>query len=108
MCSGCRARAYAERQDYLAEDPGCAYVPGANGAEPIVQDGTRTYGLQAAFTLPWSAPARERLEAVPSFVRGMVVKRVERYARDRGYPTVTPEALTEAREKLVGRGRGAP
>lgn len=102
VCGGCRARAYAEGQDYLAEDPGCAYEPGRSGAEPAVQEPARTYGLEAAPTLPWTPPARARLESVPRFVRGMVVKGVERYARERGYATVTPEVLMEAREKLVG------
>ncbi|MCX6995653.1 MAG: SPASM domain-containing protein, partial [Kiritimatiellaeota bacterium] len=27
ICEGCRARAFAETADYLAEDPDCAYVP---------------------------------------------------------------------------------
>ncbi len=27
VCMGCRARAYAESYDYLAEEPNCAYVP---------------------------------------------------------------------------------
>jgi len=27
ICEGCRARAFAETGDYLAEDPDCAYVP---------------------------------------------------------------------------------
>ena len=29
VCGGCRARAYAETGDYLAEEPYCAYAPGA-------------------------------------------------------------------------------
>ena len=27
ICAGCRARAFAENADYLAEDPDCSYVP---------------------------------------------------------------------------------
>lgn len=27
LCAGCRARAYADTTDFLAEDPDCAYVP---------------------------------------------------------------------------------
>lgn len=27
VCGGCRARAYAETRDYLAEEPYCAYIP---------------------------------------------------------------------------------
>ncbi|RLG58328.1 MAG: radical SAM/SPASM domain-containing protein [Candidatus Hydrothermarchaeota archaeon] len=31
ICRGSRSRAYAVTQDYLAEDPGCAYTPGKVG-----------------------------------------------------------------------------
>lgn len=102
VCSGCRARAFAEGGDYLAEDPSCPYEPRQDGTRTIVPGPARTYGLSPTFTLPWSAQARERLERVPTFARGMVVKAVERYARERCYATITPEVLTEAREKLVG------
>ncbi|NQT93359.1 MAG: SPASM domain-containing protein, partial [Lentisphaerae bacterium] len=27
LCAGCRARAFADTTDFLAEDPDCAYVP---------------------------------------------------------------------------------
>jgi radical SAM protein with 4Fe4S-binding SPASM domain len=27
VCMGCRARAYAATQNYLAEEPNCGYVP---------------------------------------------------------------------------------
>jgi heme b synthase len=30
VCEGCRARAYAETGDYLAEEPDCPYIPGAD------------------------------------------------------------------------------
>lgn len=102
LCSGCRARAYAEWQDYLAEDSACPYEPGEHGGEPIVLDQAFTFGLAANRTLPWTTAAQARLESVPTFARGMVTKGVERYARERGYTAITPEVLTEAREKLVG------
>lgn len=42
VCEGCRARAYAATGDYLAEEPYCAYVPGAlrkGRREPLDEDG---------------------------------------------------------------------
>lgn len=34
VCAGCRARAFADTTDFLAEDPDCAYLPGSGGAQP--------------------------------------------------------------------------
>jgi heme b synthase len=35
ICSGCRARAYAETGDYLAEEPYCSYDPAADPTAPV-------------------------------------------------------------------------
>lgn len=102
ICSGCRARAYAERRDCMAEDSACPYEPREPGREPIILDQVCTFGLAVDCTLPWTAAAQARLQSVPTFARGMVARRVERYARERGHPAITPEVLREAREKLVG------
>jgi radical SAM protein with 4Fe4S-binding SPASM domain len=103
VCSGCRARAFAECGDYHAEDPSCPYEPGQVGTAPIVPDPARTYGLSPTLTLPWSTQALERLERVPTFARGMVVRAAERYAQEHGHAEVTPEVLTGARESLAAR-----
>ena len=42
--------------------------------EPISFAGKTTYGLELESSLPWTPEARERLERVPSFVRGMLAK----------------------------------
>ncbi len=47
----------------------------------------------------WSAEAREKVERIPSFVRGMVIKEVECYARVKGVETVTPEIISEVRDE---------
>jgi len=46
--------------------------------------------------LDWSDDALQRIERIPDFVRGMVVKEVERCAREQGIDTVTPDALGKA------------
>jgi radical SAM protein with 4Fe4S-binding SPASM domain len=99
LCGGCRARAFALAGDVLAADPSCAYepVPGRAVLEPAR---AVTYGADFAPTLVWSAAARARVERIPSFVRGVVVQRVEEWARRQGRPEVTPELLAEVRSAL--------
>ena len=48
----------------------------------------------------WSHEARERLERVPNFVRGMVKKIYGDYARDRGIREITPAVMDTARSEL--------
>ena len=105
ICGGCRCRAYATYGDYLAEDPACGYQPGAHGGAVIELPATLTFGLPVACELVWDEAARERLRAIPSFARGMVVKAVEAYARRRGDTVVTRELLAEVRATWGGRFR---
>lgn len=102
VCGGCRARAYGASTDYMAEDPWCVYEPGKYGFNAVSFDGETTYGLEEPGELPWIDGAEERLRRVPSFVRGMLAKKVEAYARQRGYDTVTPEVMDEVRERVMG------
>jgi hypothetical protein len=48
----------------------------------------------------WSAAARDRVNRIPSFVRGVVMERVETYARKHGRREVTPELLAEIRSAM--------
>jgi hypothetical protein len=48
----------------------------------------------------WSEDARERLMAVPSFVRGMVKRIYGEYASERGIEEITPEIMDRARSEL--------
>jgi AdoMet-dependent heme synthase len=105
ICGGCRCRAYATYGDYLAEDPACGYQPGAHGGQVIDLPATLTFGLPVDYELVWEEAARERLGAIPSFARGMVVKAVEAYARGRGETVITPALLADVRSKWGGRFR---
>jgi len=99
LCGGCRARAFGETGDFLAEDPSCTYQP--DGVrEPIAAARPVTYGAAAAATMTWSPEARARMERIPSFVRGVVMQRVEDYARRHGHREVTTELLTEVRSAM--------
>lgn len=99
ICGGCRCRAYATHGDYLAEDPACSYEPGAHGGRPVELTADRTFGLEVSQGLAWDEGARRRLEAIPAFARGMVVKAVEAYARSRECSVVTPEMMADVRQK---------
>jgi len=105
VCGGCRCRAYATYGDYLAEDPACGYEPGAHGGTPIELPAEITFGLSVDPELQWEPAARERLQAIPSFARGMVVKAVEAYARGRGETLITQALLADVRAKWGARFR---
>tara|TARA_B100000315_G_scaffold154634_1_gene143162 strand:+ start:925 stop:3246 length:2322 start_codon:yes stop_codon:yes gene_type:complete len=49
--------------------------------------------------LAWNKEAIEKIEKIPPFVRGMVIKEVENEAKKRGEKTVTPETLSSVRTK---------
>ena len=103
ICGGCRCRAYATSGDYLAEDPACSYQPGAHGGIPVEVPAALTFGLEVSMELAWSEAASARLQAIPSFARGMVVRAVEAHARSAGHSSVTPELMAEVRQRWGGR-----
>ena len=48
----------------------------------------------------WTVDAVERLSHVPSFVRGMVKKIYNEYAKERGIEEITPAIMDQARSDL--------
>ncbi len=50
----------------------------------------------------WTEEAERLLGRVPFFVRGMVKRRVERWAYDKGIEVITEELFRRAKEELVG------
>jgi AdoMet-dependent heme synthase len=99
VCGGCRARAFALEGDVLAADPSCVYEP---TGEASLLEGLRdvTYGADFTPALVWTAAARARVERIPSFVRGVVMGRVEDWARRQGRREITPELLAEVRSAM--------
>ena len=97
LCGGCRARAFALEGDVLAADPSCSYEP---QTVEVIEPRSVSYGSEFTPALTWSAEARTRLERIPSFVRGVVAKRVEDWARERGFNVITPELLGEIRSAM--------
>jgi AdoMet-dependent heme synthase len=98
LCGGCRARAFAGTGDALAADDSCAYEP--DGTRAVIRPRALTYGAPAAPTLDWSEDAGARMARVPGFVRGVVIARVEAYARERGHARITVDLLDEVRRSL--------
>jgi radical SAM protein with 4Fe4S-binding SPASM domain len=99
VCGGCRARAFARTGDVLGEDDSCAYEP--SGVLPLVEAGAHiSYGAAATAEMQWDAEARARISRVPSFVRGVVVSRIEAFARERGHDRVTLELMAEVRRSM--------
>lgn len=53
-------------------------------------------------SLAWTPAALARLERVPSFVRGMVRKAIERHAREQGRSEVDEQIVLQARQRFGG------
>ena len=99
LCGGCRARGFALEGDVLAADPSCSYEPTGDTA-PIEPARALRYGGDFQPALAWTPAARERVARIPSFVRGVVMQRVEAWARRQGRREVTPELLAEVRSSM--------
>lgn len=99
VCGGCRARAFAASGSLMAADEACAYEPG-EWREPVARPNPVTYGEAVETELAWAPDAEQRVKRIPSFVRGVVTRRVESYARERGIGTVTAELLDEIRSEM--------
>jgi hypothetical protein len=72
-----------------ASGPGCpfaAMIPGEGTAAPA--------------EVPWTPEAEARAERIPAFIRPMARQAIERFARDRGYGTVTGEVMDQARDVI--------
>lgn len=100
LCGGCRARAYGMTGSYLEEDPLCSYQPGRHLEAVRNLKPSLEYGQTAVESIEWEPEARERMQQIPAFVRGMVVRRVEEYCRKQGLTRVTLEALKEIRSRM--------
>lgn len=107
VCGGCRARALGTRHHIMAEDPWCVYEPGSLG-EISLPETPISYGAAQTAELTWTPAAKQRLERIPSFVRGMVVGRIEAFAKDRDASLITVEMMDEIRQRMGDRLGGVP
>jgi hypothetical protein len=69
-------------------------------ADAVPDPAPASAGLAGPRRPSWDAAARERLERVPAFVRGMVQRIYADYALEHGIATITPEVMDTARREL--------
>jgi radical SAM protein with 4Fe4S-binding SPASM domain len=105
LCGGCRARPYALHGDYLGEDAWCVYEPKGGEPIPVASFLQEPDAITPELTLPWTPEARAVLERIPYFLRHMVVRGTERYAREQAIAEITPALLEDLRRKLFGTDR---
>ena len=55
---------------------------------------------EPAAAVTWSPEAAARVDRIPSFIRPMAKKAIERYAEAQGHPTITEAVMDEARGAL--------
>ncbi len=66
---------------------------------PGVMDESKN--MMANAEMAWTPQAEKRLENLPSFVRPMARKEIERLAREKGLAQVTETVMDEAKEKFM-------
>ena len=54
--------------------------------------------------MTWSETAQAKIDRIPDFVRGMVIKEVERRATDLGLSEITPQAIAKASTNWASSG----
>jgi AdoMet-dependent heme synthase len=112
LCGGCRARAYGATGDLMAEDPLCTHVPGTFAGSPVLVMPKIEYGRSAVTEIAWDDDARARMKRIPAFVRGMVVRAIEKSCRESGVDRVTLAEIERIRAgvperyRVFGRGPG--
>ena len=80
-------RADAFEGDAAAESgPGCPFAAMVSETMAAPENG-----------IPWTPEAAARIERIPSFIRPMAKKAVERLAESKGYATITEAVMDEAR-----------
>jgi hypothetical protein len=70
------------------EGPGCPFA----GMIPGPGEATPSEGV-----VPWTSEAEARAQRIPAFIRPWARQAIERFARERGYGTVTEEVMDQAR-----------
>jgi DNA-directed RNA polymerase subunit RPC12/RpoP len=69
---------------------GCPFAAALGGDESAA-------GAPTADAIAWEAAAERRLANIPSFIRPMARRSIERFAEGKGYSTITEAVMDEAR-----------
>ena len=75
-----------------------AHQKGYRNITPTVMDESKN---QVGSSMEWMPEAEKRLESIPSFIRPMARKEVERMAQERGLDKVTETLMDEVKDKFT-------
>ena len=97
----------AEQRDGLPATAVMAPAPEATTEQPSGSKCPFTGTVNEAFAQQertagpiWTEEAEARLERIPSFVRPMIKKGVEDYAREQGYPEINATVMDEVKGRV--------
>ncbi|MDP6559620.1 MAG: universal stress protein [Candidatus Binatia bacterium] len=85
------------RVEEFAHAKGCPVI-----IPEVVREKYESWGhgsAKAISQVPWTEEARQRIEKIPAFVRGVVMKEAERHAMELGQVEVTPDILASVKKK---------
>jgi hypothetical protein len=107
-----RASMANQRPDVFDATPMAAGDDSGTGGCPfagMLAEGAAAGAAGAAAGMPttvaWEPAAEVRVERIPSFIRPMAKRAIERYAESKGYPTITEAVMDEARADAGDAGR---
>ena len=87
--AGARSDAFEPSGDVIS---GCPFASAlGTDAAPA------TASTEAAAVVAWEAAAERRLANIPTFIRPMAKRSIERFAEGKGYTTITEAVMDEAR-----------
>ena len=83
-----------------AQEPATTSTPSGSKC-PFTGAVNEAFAQQESAAGPvWTEEAQARIENIPSFVRSMVKKSVEDYAREQGYPEIDATVMDEVKGRL--------
>jgi hypothetical protein len=85
------------RVEEFARRKGCGVI-----TPEIVREKYELWGdgsAKVVSQIPWTEEAKKRIEKIPAFVQGMIMKEVEQHARELGLNEVTPEVIVSVKRK---------
>jgi light-independent protochlorophyllide reductase subunit B len=86
------------RDDFEFNDgAGASHLGGHAAAEPAASAPTPSPTAVVATDILWDAGAEAELKKIPFFVRGKARRNTERFAAERGLPTIEVETLYDAK-----------
>jgi DNA-directed RNA polymerase subunit RPC12/RpoP len=93
-----RSTMASPRADAFEGAPGVATVGGEAGPGcPFAAALSDEAAAPAPSGISWEGAAEARLERIPSFIRSMARRSIERFAEEKGYATITEQVMDEAR-----------